>query len=1213
MDPRRSDTRVATALFADISGFTALADRLDAEELHEVIEPVISRLAAVAEREGGYIAKYAGDALLVLFGAPDPEPDHVDRAVRTAAEMHVQLTRLIPELPEAAADLFLHIGVDTGDVVTGMMARATRDDVSILGDAVISAQRLESRAPSGETYVGDASVAHALVGEGFAIFEPVDGMHAWRLKSVPAEAEVGAYDAGAFAATQLAERMAGSELEERRLVTVLFADVAGFRALADRVTPQQLHEIVAPIVRRLGEVAGRYGGFAARFAGDAFMAFFGAPTSHEDDPSRALLAAVDMHHEMESMKSELPSEAAMLRLRIGVNSGHVVSGQFGGERRNDYSILGDAVNLAQRLESVAPAGATYVGQLTCELTRTRFELEALGALRLKGKAERVQAWRLVGERDRTGRGRHGRPAAPLFGRDAEVAALTGLLDGLEAGRGGVVAVLGEAGAGKSRLAAEVERLARERGVRWLTTRCPSYGAGLVYWPYADLVRRVYGIGIEDPPDEAARRLQGALGEIGVPEALPYFARLIGVPSPGDDEVAGLDPEAFRRGLHAAFAAVIKARAARVPIVIEIEDVHWADASSLEMTKDLARLCGDTAFAMYVTARPEASDVIAEIEASSRGRTVHAELRPLDEAAIGDLVRWVLGGDPPRGLVEAVMERTGGNPFFTEELVLALREAGTLTLEDGGWRLQKEWHAEAVPHSVEGVLAARIDLLPKSVAIVLQTASVMGRRVRLGLLRAVTGSGRSLDTALDRLLDDGFLDPRDTTGEAEVEFHHALIVDVAYSRMVRKRRTALHLRMAEACEALYGSGDDVIDLLARHFYLGGARARALPYLERAADRAKRLFANGEAIEHLARAAEICRDEPSCSERTPRILFDLADLHDVVGNYDHALELFSEVRERTNEVRAWRGLAAVLRKQGQYHRVFELIDAALGEGQIPSGELAPLWLERGWSLCISGRYAEGADALREGIQTLANRDDPIRGHLLLQLARAESTLGDRQAALTHVIQAQEEFQRRGDLRGLATSLRVGGEVLAALDRHDESIRTLLRGLEVGRTVGVVEEIGGCLVNLGFVHCTMGDYDAAIECDLQAIEEFEPAGHEFGRATAYANLADHLVRSGRPEEARGRATTALEIAGAIGFTPTVADASLTLAKADLSLGDFEAAAEHAERGAGMFAEMGYEELAADGYEVAVTALEGLGDEERARALRDRARSSAPSSSPA
>ncbi|HET6642916.1 MAG TPA: adenylate/guanylate cyclase domain-containing protein, partial [Gaiellaceae bacterium] len=803
-----------------------------------------------------------------------------------------------------------------------------------------------------------------------------------------------------FVAGPVAERLieAGGDIpEERRLITALFADISGFTSLADRLDPEQLLEVIDPVVAGLSSIVGRYEGYVEKFAGDALLALFGAPVTHEDDATRALIVALEMHAELEQLCSELPYEAE-LTLHVGVNSGHGVARIIGSETRMDYSVLGDSVILAQRFESAAPSGETYVGELTKKLTDDMFEFESVGDLTLKGKAEPVPAWRLLGRRTtRVLRGGDG--GAVLVGRDRELAAISDVLDALNGGRGGIVTVVGEPGVGKSRLSGAVEARAERLGLRWLHTRCLSYGASLAYWPYAELVRSLAGIGSEDEPEQSQRRLADMLERAGSGTAVPFFARLLGLPGVSE-KVAGLNAEAFRRGLHGAFATTLLEVSKERPLVVAIEDAHWLDGSSAALTRELAQLCEREPLALYLIARPEASLALDEIAGDSPRRAI--ALEPLDEEGVAALVGSLLAGDVEEGFPGLVRERTAGNPLFVEELLRSLQETGALARQNGSWHTQRGWDAEAVPPTIEELLASRIDLLSRNDASILQTASVIGRRVQVDLLEAVTNAP-DLDGALKRLVAAGFLDPLDGEGSGRLLFHHALVQDVAYSRLLRRKRRDVHRQVAEVAEAMYGAGDEIIDLLARHLYLGEAGAKAIDYLVRAGERSKALYANDEAIVQLTRAAEVVRADDDVAARLPAILLDLADLHELVGDYEEALELYAEVRAVTHDVRAWRGLASVHRRRGEYEQALAVIDEAIAADELRGQDLAPLWLQAGWSLALSGRLDQAIDVFQAGLEALGPRTDSVVGQLLAELARNEGLAGRPEDALAHLLQA------------------------------------------------------------------------------------------------------------------------------------------------------------------------------------------------------------------
>jgi len=989
-------------------------------------------------------------------------------------------------------------------------------------------------------------------------------------QAVPAEQDA-AERLKNFVAGPVAARLmeAGGKLpDERRLITSLFADVSGFTSLSERLDPEQLIEVIDPLITGLSQVVGRYEGVVDKYAGDALLALFGAPVSHEDDAERALSVAIEMHAELERLKVDLPHGDG-LSLHIGVNSGHAIARVQGSDVRLDYNVLGDAVNLAQRLESAAPSGETYVSDATYKLTKSRFEFEYVGELTLKGKAEPVPAWRLLGERAYAERER-----VRLVGRDAEVAVLNSALDELDRERGAVLVIAGDAGVGKSRLTQELRELARERGARWLETRCLSYGAALAYWPFTALLR-------------ADAELVEAAGEDG----RPFIARVLGESAPS---VEDLEPEAFRRGLHAAIASALGGLADAQPVLLSIEDVHWADPSSLGLIGELGRLCAERPVVLVLITRPDALTELGGLVPDAQ--TI--ELRPFDATGVEEFIRGLLQGAPPPGLAASVADRTGGNPLFVEEIVASLRDSDSLTQEGDVWRMRADWDALALPTSIEKVLAARIDLLPRAAATTLQEASVIGRRMRVELLTAVALEVPDVAEQVRELVEKGFFETAvDGDGQPVVFFHHALILDAAYGRLLRRTRREMHLRVAEIGEELYGVTDENIDLLARHYYLGEAGDKAVPYLVQAGDRAKGLFANDEAIMQFSRAVELA---PNDSD----VKLQLADLQELVGSYEDALRLYEEVRDAAPGVHAYRGIAATRRKRGEYKEALDTLEQAFRTEALKGEDQSALWSEQGRTLVLAGHLREASDVLRAGIEAAADRETTGVAQLLFQLARAQAFQGEFEEALESGLEAKSIFGEQSDLRGLASTLRGLGTTYRLLGRLDEAAAALQQGLELAERVGNVEEIGGCIMNLGIVEAARGANDAALVCFRRAVEEFDQIGHASGRAQAYQNLAYMLTLCEDYEEALVYCGLSLELAGSIGDSDTVAQTYDTMATISLAQGRYEEAITQAEEAAALHRERGALPNAASALEVASLASEQAGDAERAKALREQAR---------
>lgn len=997
----------------------------------------------------------------------------------------------------------------------------------------------------------------------------------------------------------LVERLASARgaIEERRLITAVFADVSGFTALAHGLDAEQLVGIIGPIVSRLADIVTRYGGYVGKFAGDAILAFFGAPVTHEDDAVRALLAAQDMQRESAELFRSLGPEAAGLTLHVGVNTGYVVAGYFGDEVRMEYSVLGDAVNVAQRLESAAPGGAVYVGRDTYLLSRSHFVFEDLGGIQVKGKPEPVPAWSLVGEVSETAT-RTAPPRGRLVGRGRELATLSDTLTPV-AGAGGAAAVVGEPGRGKSALIAEARRRGGEDGLEWVETHCVAYRSR-PYRPYVELLRMLTEIPEDADPQLAAARMAGEAGRVGVPEATPYFLRLLGLPvPPGVDDSAPAEPLAFRQGLHDAVAAYLVARARRRPLVLGIEDVHWADPSTLDLTRHLAARARQAPFSLVLTARPEGRDTAAGA-VEGHGRTAMLDLGPLDATAVAELAQDVLGGPSSAELATMVAERTSGNPLFAQQLLLSLRETEALELGPEGWRLPRGWRHEAVPTAVEQVLAARIDVLPRPAADLLHVASVIGRTVLPALLRRVAGGDAAEhDAAVAQLLRGGFLDVVEDGGEARYWFHHALLVDVAYGRLLRARRRALHRDTAAAITELYGTGDDVVDMLARHAHGGEMGRVAVLYLERAGTRAEAMFANEQAVGYLRQAIEVAGRDSDARDRLTPLLLRCARVEETRGAYHDALELYRRAEAEGGDLPAVLGQASTLRKLGDYPGSLEVIAAARSaRSSLSAAEEARLAAEEGWISGLQGHNREAVAIYGRGLAAAeAAGDRLLEARLLVGLARAQENIDGDGSGVEHARRARDIFEAEGQLPGLAMALRVLGGIESDMAQGSEAgleraVATLERARAIAVRVGNAEEEAASLINLARVLGELGRLDEALRCDAEAIAAFTRVGIKAGVACGYCNLCEHLNMAGRFAEGLEAARTGLTVATEIGHGFWITGGLIGMADALLALGDHAEAARRGEEGFDRAVELGSRGRAVSALSRALGAMRALGD---------------------
>jgi class 3 adenylate cyclase/tetratricopeptide (TPR) repeat protein len=670
--------------------------------------------------------------------------------------------------------------------------------------------------------------------------------------------------------------------EERKLVTILFADVAGSTGLADRLDPERLREVMQRYFDAMREEILAEGGTVEKFIGDAVMAAFGVPIAHEDDPSRALRAADAMCRRLETVNAALTvSHGLSLQMRIGVNTGEVLTATT--PEPGAAMATGDAVIVAARLQTSADPGEVLVSERTARAARG-FAFAARGAFDLAGRREPVRAFRVT---EHVGGSTRGVPrlTAPLVGRETELAVLdTIYARTAEEGRSHVVTVYGDAGVGKSRLVGEfLERLQdRSPAPLVLRGRCLPYGDGVTYWPLAEMLKAYVGIKDTDSAVEALARIHEAVAalqgpaEVGDGDARHTAALLaytIGVPDLRAP-AARTDPREIRRRVHLAWRTFFTSLATSGPLVVLVEDIHWADPALLDLLDELGERTQGPVLFVY----PSRPDLVAIRSDWSGGRrnSVTVSLDPLAPDEADQLVRLLLSVDDlPASVNAKILERAEGNPFFLEEILRRLIDEGAIACEQGRWCAAPGIDEIDLPDSVQGVLASRIDLLTPEDKRVLQAAAVVGRAFWREPLRLLTagpldeGFDLALEESLRRLEERELVTPRVGSafaGQPEYVFKHVLTRDVAYDGIPRRDRGAAHARVARWLEATAGERSrEFGELLAHHYATAvnlaeqagvepdpGLRAAAIRWLLRASDDALCKYVLGKA-ERLAHDA------------------------------------------------------------------------------------------------------------------------------------------------------------------------------------------------------------------------------------------------------------------------------------------------------------------------------------------------------------------------
>jgi class 3 adenylate cyclase/tetratricopeptide (TPR) repeat protein len=622
---------------------------------------------------------------------------------------------------------------------------------------------------------------------------------------------------------------------ERKQVTVLFADVSGSMDLAEHEDPEEWRKIMQRFFSLLADSVNRFEGTVDKFTGDGIMAIFGAPVAHEDHAARACYAALQMLDEVASYAADLRREKGLnFSTRIGINSGEVVAGAIGGGE-GAYTAIGHTVGLAQRMEALAEPGKAYLTEHTARLARGFLDLTDLGEFEIKGASRPVEVFELAGvgrARSRLDLARE-RGFSRFVGREREMAALEGALGRAREGEATAFGVVAEPGIGKSRLYHEFVERCRSEGTEVFQAQGQAHGKSIPFMPILQMLRAFFAIEDGDSEQTAREKIAGRalLLDASFADDLPLLFDFLGVPDP-DRPVPQMSPEARQRALADVLCKLVGNPSRKKTLMLVFEDLHWVDEGSQAMLQGLIDGFGGTRTLVLANYRPEYAPSWQETAAWQA-----IELAPLRQEDTRELLRDLAGEDPSLdGLDEPIHERTGGNPFFIEEIVRELSESGYLEGERGSHRLARPIEGAAVPVTVQAVLAARIDRLDPDAKQLLQVASVLGKEVGEGALAMSCGlDSEAMEGSLRELIEGGFLYEAELYPQRLLAFRHPLTREVAYGTQLAEQRARTHAVAARALIELNPGDrwDELAALIADHLRQGGQPLEAARWSARAA--------------------------------------------------------------------------------------------------------------------------------------------------------------------------------------------------------------------------------------------------------------------------------------------------------------------------------------------------------------------------------------------
>ncbi len=760
---------------------------------------------------------------------------------------------------------------------------------------------------------------------------------------------------------------------ERKHVTVFFSDLTGYTVMSEKLDPEEVKEITTQIFDEISKIVSKYDGFIEKYAGDAVMALFGVPRTHEDDPIRAVKAAREIHELVDAVSPEVENRIGQpISMHTGINTGLVVTGRVN-VARGTHGVAGDTINLASRLSNLAKPGEILIDADTCRQVEGHFTCEYMETATVKGKADPVQVHKVLSQRDKPITiHRLSGLRADLVGRKVEMAELSEAVENLRQGKGRIFSISGAAGTGKSRLVEEFKARLDLGQIQWIEGHAYAYSQNIPYFPIVDLLNRLLHIDEKDPPEKVREKVgSGIESLVGKQEdVVPYVGGLYSLSYP---EVENVSPEFWKSRLQAAILSILSSLADRMPTVFFLEDLHWADPSFVELLRSACFEIRQPAIVLCVY-RP-AFSLFTGHQLSSIGKYYHEiQLQNLSLSDAQDMLESLLKtGSIPSDLKRWVQSKAEGNPFYLEELINSLIESETLTRDNGSWKLTRAITESDIPSSLHGLISGRLDRLEKQTKRILQEASVIGRNFLYEILKRITELEERIDGELSHLERLDLIRARSLQPDLEYMFKHALTQEIVYNGLLKKQRREIHEQIARVMESVFQDRlAEFYETLAYHFARGQSVTKAVDYLVKSGEKSLERYAVEEAHQYFKKAYDILVSKEEISEAEKIILID------ILNNWGYAYYYLGEIKEfndlfRSHQVLAeslddkaragmfyvWFGVAHFMagNSKDSYEYLCKSLELGEKSGNQKVVGYACTWLP--WACAEIGHFAEGIE--------------------------------------------------------------------------------------------------------------------------------------------------------------------------------------------------------------------------------------------------------------